>query len=77
MENIALRRIAPNVFGILLSLEPAVAALAGLVVLGQRLTGPEWVGMVLVVAASVVIRSASAPRRTPRTAARGLTGDGE
>ncbi len=37
LELLALRRLAANVFGILLSLEPAVAALAGLIVLGQRL----------------------------------------
>ena len=35
----ALRRIRPAVFGVLMSLEPAVAALAGLIVLGQRLGG--------------------------------------
>lgn len=62
LENIALRWLAPNVFGVLLSLEPAVAALAGLLVLGQRLSPLQSVGMALVVAASVVIR-ASATRR--------------
>ena len=35
LELIALRRLSARVFGVLLSLEPAVAALAGLVVLGQ------------------------------------------
>ncbi|MEA5154836.1 EamA family transporter [Raineyella sp.] len=67
LENVALRWIAPNVFGILLSVEPAFAALAGLVVLGQQLSAPEWAGMGLVVAASIVIRSTSRP---PHDAAR-------
>ncbi len=58
LEMIALRRIAPNVFGILLSLEPAVAALAGLVVLGQYLSPLKLMGMVLVVGASVLILGA-------------------
>jgi inner membrane transporter RhtA len=49
----ALRRIAPGAFGVLMSLEPAVAALAGLVVLGQHLLARELVGIVLVVIASV------------------------
>jgi inner membrane transporter RhtA len=49
----ALRRIAPPVFGVLMSLEPAVAALAGLIVLGQRLALRELIGIALVVAASV------------------------
>ena len=48
----ALRRIAPAVFGVLMSLEPAVAALAGLIVLGQSLSGRALVGIALVVAAS-------------------------
>jgi inner membrane transporter RhtA len=51
-ENEALRRIATNVFGVLMSLEPAMAALAGLVVLGQNLTARESVGIALVMLAS-------------------------
>ena len=49
----ALRRIATALFGILMSLEPAMAALAGFLVLGQNLSAREIVGMALVVAASV------------------------
>ncbi len=49
----ALRRIAPSVFGVLMSLEPAMAALAGLIVLGQGLSARALAGMALVVAASV------------------------
>lgn len=52
-EMEALRRIATNVFGVLMSLEPAVAALAGLIVLGQALNGRELIGIALVVAASI------------------------
>ncbi len=37
LELEALRRIPARVFGVLMSLEPAVAALAGLAVLGERL----------------------------------------
>jgi len=48
----ALRRIAVNVFGVLMSLEPAMAALAGLIVLGQGLTARAVAGIALVVAAS-------------------------
>jgi inner membrane transporter RhtA len=49
----ALRRIATSVFGVLMSIEPAMAALAGFIVIGQGLTARELVGMALVVAASV------------------------
>lgn len=58
LELIALRRMPPRVFGILLSLEPAVAALAGLLVLGQQLEPLQILGLVLVVSASVVVMSA-------------------
>jgi inner membrane transporter RhtA len=55
LELIALRRLAAHVFGILLSLEPAVAALAGLFVLGQQLSPPQLLGMACVVAASGLV----------------------
>jgi inner membrane transporter RhtA len=52
LELEALRRLPARVFGVLMSLEPAVAALAGLVVLGQALGGVEWAAVALVVVAS-------------------------
>ena len=57
LELLALRRIDTRVFGILLSTEPAVAALAGLLVLAQALTPVEVGGMALVVVASVIVMS--------------------
>ena len=48
----ALRRIRPSVFGVLMSIEPAMAALAGFIVLGQGLGARELLGMALVVIAS-------------------------
>ena len=53
LELEALRRIAAHVFGVLMSLEPAMAALAGLIVLGQGLSGRGVLGLALVVAASL------------------------
>lgn len=52
-ELIALRSLRPAVFSILMSLEPAAAALAGIVVLGEFLTVEQWVAMACVVVASV------------------------
>jgi inner membrane transporter RhtA len=49
----ALRRIRPSVFGVLMSIEPAVAALAGFIVLGQGMGARALLGIALVVAASV------------------------
>lgn len=48
----ALRRIPPRVFGILMSLEPAMAALIGLVVLRESLSWSQWIAVLCVVAAS-------------------------
>jgi inner membrane transporter RhtA len=62
VETEALRRLPARVFSVLMSLEPAVAALAGLVVLGQRLAAPQLLGVALVVVASVTVtRPAAAP----------------
>jgi inner membrane transporter RhtA len=48
----ALRRLPARVFGILMSLEPAMAALIGLVVLGESLLLSQWVAVLCVVVAS-------------------------
>jgi inner membrane transporter RhtA len=52
LEIEAMRRLPTHVFGVLMSIEPAVAALSGLVVLGERLTWRVATSIVLVVAAS-------------------------
>jgi inner membrane transporter RhtA len=52
LEMLALRRLAPAVFGILMSLGPAIASLAGFVLLGQHLSALEIAGIALVVVAS-------------------------
>jgi inner membrane transporter RhtA len=66
LELEALRRMPPGVFGVLMSLEPAVAALAGLVVLGEDLAARELVAIMLVVAASA--GAASGAKIAPRDA---------
>ena len=65
LELFALRRLSTAVFGILLSLEPAVAAVAGLIVLGQRLTPVQLLGMGLVVLASAIVLGLGARRSPP------------
>ena len=61
LELLALRRLAARVFGVLLSLEPAVAALAGLIVLDQRLDALQVVGLVMVVLASATVMGFQGP----------------
>ena len=48
-----MRRIPVRVFGVLMSLEPAIAALVGLVLLGEVLGVREMAAIGLVVTASV------------------------
>ena len=62
-----LRRVPPRVFGIWMSLEPAVAALVGVVMLSQALSVTQWVaiGCVIVASAGAALgatRSATAPQ---------------
>ena len=52
-ELMALRRIPARVFSILMSLEPAAAAVAAMIVLGEFLTLIQWLAMACVVVASI------------------------
>ncbi|WP_100793974.1 EamA family transporter [Methylobacterium oryzae] len=67
LEMFALRRLDRKSFGVLMSLEPAVAACAGLVLLGERISPIQWLAIGLVIAASVGITVST--RRTAPTAA--------
>lgn len=53
LELAALRRLPAHVFGVLMSLEPGMAALAGWLVIGQALSGRAVVALVLVSGASL------------------------
>ena len=52
LELEALRKMPPRVFGILMSLEPAMAALVGLIVLQEALRASQWIAVLCVVIAS-------------------------
>lgn len=52
IELEALRRITPAVFGVMMSLEPAIAAAIGLLLLGEEMRAAQWLGIGLVVVAS-------------------------
>ncbi|AEV86016.1 membrane protein [Actinoplanes sp. SE50] len=64
LEINALRRIPTRIFGILMSLEPGAAAVAGLIVLGQRLGPIEVLALLLVTLASLGVTLA-APQPAP------------
>ena len=61
LELEALRRLPPHVFSVVLSLEPALAALAGFVFLHEHLHTRAWVAIALVMLAS----AGAAGRHTP------------
>ncbi|USI73987.1 EamA family transporter [Sphingomonas morindae] len=53
LEMIALTALPARAYGTLTSLDPALAALAGLALLGERLAGVQWLGILAIVAASI------------------------
>lgn len=53
LEMLSLKRLTPMSFGLLMSLEPVVAALVALAFLGEHLTLPQWLAISCVVTASV------------------------
>jgi inner membrane transporter RhtA len=61
LETEALRRLPANVFGVLMSIEPAMAAIAGWLILDQGLRARDIVAIALVTAASVVVVRAAPP----------------
>ncbi len=52
LELEALRRLPTNVFGVVLALEPAIAALMGALLLQQHLSARVWFAIALVIGAS-------------------------
>jgi inner membrane transporter RhtA len=62
LELVALRRVPPRVFGVVMSLSPVAAAFSGFVLLGQHLTSLQFVAMAAVIVASIAtVRSAAKP----------------
>ena len=62
LELIALRRLPASAFAIMMSLGPATATMAGLLLLGQRLSWLEIAGIALVIAASIGAVTAASRR---------------
>jgi inner membrane transporter RhtA len=71
LELLALRRLPASTFAILMSLEPAIAAIAGFLVLNQALSATEALAIALVIAASMgAVRT-----QVGRGKAKGLEGE--
>jgi inner membrane transporter RhtA len=52
LEMVALKRLTPAAFGVMASMEPAVAALMGVLVLDEHLTALQWLAIALVMCAA-------------------------
>jgi inner membrane transporter RhtA len=63
LEMEALRTLPEHVFGVLMSLEPAIAALAGFIILGQGLAAGDVAAIGLVVVASIGVTAAAGRQR--------------
>ena len=73
LEMVALQRLPPQAFGIMISMEPAVAAVLALLLLDEQLSAVQWLAIGLIVLASMgsalaVRRSEPAPRAAQRPA---------
>ncbi len=72
LELLALRRLPASTFAILMSLEPALAATAGFLILDQALTLTEAAAIALVIAASIgAVRTQIARNKIPPLPAEG------
>ena len=69
LEMIALRGIPRRSFGVMLSVEPAVGALAGLAILHERLALTQWLAIAAIVAASVGTILTTPPAKVPEEVA--------
>ncbi len=65
LELLALRRVTARAFGVMMSLDPAVATAAGFSVLGQKLDAREWAALFMVVAANLGNVLTARRERTP------------
>jgi inner membrane transporter RhtA len=53
LDMVALTRLPTRTFGVLMSIEPAIGALTGLVFLNEKLSAPQWIAIALIILASI------------------------
>lgn len=72
LEMMALKRLPKEAFGIMISMEPAVAALVAMVLLAEHLSGVQWAAIACIMAASMgsaaTARNTAAPGAAPQPA---------
>ncbi|MBC9250555.1 transporter [Pseudomonas alcaligenes] len=65
LEMIALTRLPARTFSVLMSMEPAIAALSGLLFLGERLGAGQWLAIGAIIAASAGVALTIKPKVDP------------
>ncbi|MBS7660745.1 threonine/homoserine exporter RhtA [Pseudomonas lalucatii] len=65
LEMVALTRLPTRTFSVLMSMEPAIAALSGLLLLGERLDWSQWLAIGAIVLASAGAAATIRPKGTP------------
>jgi|SRR6185437_1911765 len=53
LDMVALTRLPTRTFGVLMSIDPAIGALTGLLFLGEKLSAPQWIAIALIILASI------------------------
>ena len=53
LDMVALTRLPTRTFGVLMSIEPAIGALTGLLFLGEKLLASQWIAITLIILASI------------------------
>jgi inner membrane transporter RhtA len=68
LEMYAMTRLPTRTFGVLMSGDPALAALSGLVFLGEKLTVIQWgaVACIVLASAGIAVTSRAAPQPAPQ-----------
>lgn len=75
LEMVALGRLPTKTFGTLMSMEPAISALSGLVLLGERLAVTQWLAIGAIIGASVgATTTAARKEEVPHLSARPTVG---
>jgi inner membrane transporter RhtA len=70
-DMLALKRVAAGFFGVFMSVNPVLAALIGVVMLGQALQWQEWLAVVAIVTANAISAGTAARSARARAAASG------
>ena len=61
-DVMVLRWVRPQFFGVFMSINPVLAAFAGMVLLGQHLNPREWLGVLIIVTTNAVAMGVAAGR---------------